>query len=215
MSEWRGTRYWRNRPTAERLKNAHVPKRFVDKSFDNYNAEQGSPDVLDYVRQWWDNYAINSARGEGLYLFGGPGSGKTHIAVATLNEVIVHHNACGFFITAEKFVEASYDEMKNDDELPDIYGEPFLLKYINSVYEILVLDNLGGERLTDFTKQVITSMLNSRYENQLITIITSEIPPKKLDSIYGPRLASILAECCLSVPFLGSDYRKRELNGEG
>lgn len=214
MSEWRSSRYWRNRPPIERLKNAHVPKRFLDKTLESYNEEEGSPNVITYVQHWLDNFEENSARGEGLYLFGGPGSGKTHVAVSVLKRLLTTQQTCGFFITTEKFIEASYDEMKNDDELPDIYGEPFLLKYINSVYDILVLDNLGGERLTDFTKKAITSMLNSRYDNQLITIVTSEIPLNKLDGIYGPRLASLLTECCCSVPFVGPDYRKREAHGE-
>lgn len=207
MSEWHSAKYWRNRQPIERLKNAHIPKRFTKKTLDDYNAELGSPDVVTYVRQWLTNIEHNKECGEGLYFFGGSGSGKTHVACGLLREIVLNHQLSGFFITAEKFVEASYDEMNPDNVLSDMYSDEYMLKYINAVYDVLVLDNLGSERMTDFTKKAITSMLNSRYEQQLITIITSEIPLSRLSDIYGPRVASILSECCCVLPFLGKDYR--------
>jgi len=210
MTEWRSAKYWRNRQPEERLKNAHIPKRFVKKTLNDYDTKLGSPDVVTYSQQWIDNIEHNRECGEGLYLFGGSGSGKTHVACGVLREVVLNNFLSGFFITAEKFVEASYDEMNPDHELPEMYGDEHMLKYIHSVYDILVLDNLGSERMTDFTKKAITSMLNSRYEQQLITIITSEIPLSRLSDIYGPRVKSILSECCCVLPFLGKDYRAME-----
>lgn len=210
MTEWRSAKYWRNRQPEERLKNAHIPKRFTKKTLGDYDTKLGSPDVVTYSQQWIDNIEHNRECGEGLYLFGGSGSGKTHVACGVLREVVLNNLLSGFFITAEKFVEASYDEMNPDHELPEMYGDEHMLKYIHSVYDILVLDNLGSERMTDFTKKAITSMLNSRYEQQLITIITSEIPLSRLSDIYGPRVKSILSECCCVLPFLGKDYRAME-----
>ena len=188
MTEWRSAKYWRNRQPEERLKNAHIPKRFTKKTLGDYDTKLGSPDVVTYSQQWIDNIEHNRECGEGLYLFGGSGSGKTHVACGVLREVVLNNLLSGFFITAEKFVEASYDEMNPDHELPEMYGDEHMLKYIHSVYDVLVLDNLGSERMTDFTKKAITSMLNSRYEQQLITIITSEIPLSRLSDIYGPRV---------------------------
>ena len=211
MTEWRSAKYWRNRQPEERLKNAHIPKRFAKKTLDDYNTEVGSPDVITYVQQWVENFNHNREVGEGLYLFGGSGSGKTHVACGVLREVVLNNSVSGFFMTAEKFVEASYDEMNPEHELPDMYSDEYVLKYIHSVYDVMVLDNLGAERMTDFTKKAITSMLNSRYEQQLITIITSEIPLSRLSDIYGPRVKSILSECCCVLPFLGKDYRSMEL----
>ena len=210
MTEWRSAKYWRNRQPEERLKNAHIPKRFTKKTLGDYDTKLGSPDVVTYSQQWIDNIEHNRECGEGLYLFGGSGSGKTHVACGVLMEVVLNNLLSGFFITAEKFVEASYDEMNPDHELPEMYGDEHMLKYIHSVYDVLVLDNLGSERMTDFTKKAITSMLNSRYEQQLISIITSEIPLSRLSDIYGPRVKSILSECCCVLPFLGKDYRAME-----
>jgi len=113
----------------------------------------------------------------------------------------------GFFITAEKFVEASYDEIRNDGELPDEYGNEYMLKYLNAVYDVVVLDGLGGEKKTDFTKSAITTLLNSRYEQKLLTIVTSEHSIASIGRLYSPRLASILQDSTLQIPFEGKDYR--------
>ena len=153
------------------------------------------------------NFEENRLNGEGLYLCGTTGTGKTHLASAMLAELLATKQVGGFFITTEKFVEASYDEIRNDGELPEEYGDEYMLKYLNSVYDIVVLDGLGAEKKTDFTKSALVSLLNSRYEQKLITIVTSEYTIASLAKVYGPRLSSILQDSTLQIPFEGKDYR--------
>lgn len=207
MTDWHGPRYWRNRQPKERVSNAHIPRRYADKTLENYNEEVGSWGVTKAIRGWMGNFDENRTNGEGLYLCGTTGTGKTHLASAMLTELLTTKQVGGFFITTEKFVEASYDEIRNDGELPEEYGDEYMLKYLNSVYDILVLDGLGGEKKTDFTKGALVSLLNSRYEQKLITIVTSEYTIASLTKVYGPRLSSILQDSTLQIPFEGKDYR--------
>lgn len=207
MTDWHGPRYWRNRQPKERVSNAHIPRRYADKTLENYNEEVGSWGVTKAIRGWMGNFDENRTNGEGLYLCGTTGTGKTHLASAMLTELLATKQVGGFFITTEKFVEASYDEIRNDGELPEEYGDEYMLKYLNSVYDILVLDGLGGEKKTDFTKGALVSLLNSRYEQKLITIVTSEYTIASLTKVYGPRLSSILQDSTLQIPFEGKDYR--------
>lgn len=214
MTEWRTQKYWRNRSVNERLTNTNIPKKYLKTTLDNYDNEHGSPDVLEYVDQWLINFKDNLNEGLGLYFCGGTGSGKTHVATALLKRVVATHPVCGFFITADHFVQAAYAQL-DDDELPEMYGDPYMMTYIQDTYDVLVLDGLGIERQTEFTKKALTSMLNSRYENKLVTIITTDLTIDKVLSIYGKRIASILSEACLFIPFLGDDYRLRRAHGEG
>jgi DNA replication protein DnaC len=207
MTDWHGPRYWRNRSPKERVSNAHIPKRSLDKTIDSYDDEVGSWGVTQAIRGWASNIEENLESGEGLYFCGATGTGKTHLAAALLSELLHKHQLGGFFITAEKFIAATYDELRSDGELPDEYGDPYLLKYINSVFDIVVLDGLGGEKKTDFTKNAVSSLLNSRYEQKLITIVTSEMSIASIGVNYGPRLASILQDATLQIPFEGKDYR--------
>jgi len=207
MTEWHGPRYWRNRKPAERVSNAHIPKRYMDKTLDSYNEDVGSWGVTKAIRGWAANIDENLESGEGLYFCGATGTGKTHLAAALLSEILFTKQLGGFFITAEKFIAATYDELRSDGELPDEYGDPYLLKYINSVFDVVVLDSLGSEKKTEFTKNAIATLLNSRYEQKLITIVTSEFSIASIGNNYGPRLASILQDATLQIPFEGKDYR--------
>jgi len=207
MTEWRSARYWRNRSPLERVANAHIPKRFMGKTFAEYE-HQGGVDIVNLLTGWLTNFETNRESGEGLYLCGPTGTGKTHIAAALLREIVFTKQLGGFFVTSDKYMEAVFDHMnKKDREFDDMYGDPDMIKYIYSVYDILVLDGLGMERQSDYTKKAITTMLNSRYEQKLLTIVTSEYPIDRLDTLYGKRLPSILQECTLSIPFSGKDYR--------
>jgi DNA replication protein DnaC len=207
MTDWHGPRYWRNRQPKERVNNAYIPRRFMDKTLDNYDEEVGSWGVVKAVRGWMGIIDENRESGEGLFLCGSTGTGKTHLASAILSELLFTKQLGGYFITAEKYIEACYDEIRNDGELPEEYGNEYLLKYLNSVYDIVVFDGLGSEKKTDFTKGALVSLFNSRYENKLITIVTSEYSIASLSKIYGPRLSSILQDSTLQIPFEGKDYR--------
>lgn len=215
MGELKSQKYWRKRPVEERLKNTAIPKKYVASTLDNYDEENGSQDVIIYARHWLSNLEDNLNNGTGLYMFGGTGSGKTHVATSILKRAVATHEVCGYFITTEQYLETSYsalDDDRYDDESPDADT----IHYIDNVYDILVLDGLGTERRqSEFAKKSLTSMLSKRYENQLPTIITTDIPLNKLSSIYGNRLSSIVTDCCLFIPFLGEDYRLWRANGEG
>ena len=60
------------------------------------------------------NIDENLESGEGLYLCGATGTGKTHLAAALLTEILTTKQLGGFFITAEKFIAATYDELRSD-----------------------------------------------------------------------------------------------------
>jgi len=215
MAELKSQKYWRKRPLEERLHNTKIPKKYLAATLDNYDEEHGSQDVVLYARHWVNNVEQNLNEGTGLYLFGGTGSGKTHIATSILKRAVATTETCGYFITAEQYLEVSYSSL-DDERYDDESSDADTVHYIDNVYDLLVLDGLGTERRqTEYAKKSLTSMLSKRYENQLSTIITTDIPMNKLAQIYGNRLSSIITDCCLFIPFLGGDYRLWRASGEG
>lgn len=209
MAEWHSNKYWQNRSKEDRIKNLRIPARYRDKTLENYDKTNGDEDSFDAINHWCSSILRNREEGMGLYLYGHTGVGKTHLAQGAALQVVGAHNISGIFITADRYIEMVYDEMRNDGDLPEPYSDPFLLKYMRRTFDILVLDGLGSERATtEFARNAIISLIDNRYEERLITIVTSVLPPAELSRVYGKRLMSILQESCYLINVEGQDYRK-------
>ena len=209
MTEWHSNKYWQNRSKDERIRNLRIPARYRDKTLASFDAEHGDAASLEAVQHWCNTIDKNIDDGMGLYLYGHTGVGKTHLAQGAALEVVSKHNLSGIFITTDRVMDMIYDEQRNDGDLPEPYSDPFLLKYMRRVFDVLVLDGLGSERATtEFARNAIIALINNRYEEKLITIVTSILPPAELSRVYGKRLMSILQESCYSINVEGSDYRK-------
>lgn len=210
MAEWKSDRYWRNRPVAERLKNARIPARYDDRGLETYDATSGDPQAFEGVQRWITKAEQWVNDGMGLFIFGPTGTGKTHLAQAALRKVISDNNLSGIFITADRYLDMVYDELRNDGELSDGYSDPNLLMYMRRTFDLLVLDALGSERTTtDFARNALIALLNNRYEEKKTTIITSLLSPDSIASRYGNQVMSILLDSCFVIETAGKDYRLR------
>ena len=207
MSELRSQKYWRNRSPEERVTNTKIPKRFRQDNLDNYKTTSANAETVKLSNKWLASVEQYVEDGQGLYIVGATGSGKTHLAQALLKRAVYTHNLSGMFITADKYIQLAYNEIKFGDELPEGYEDPNTMKYLQETFDIVVIDSLGSERPTDFTKRTIISLLESRYHEKLTTIITSTLKPASLEQMYSASVASIVQSCCYVAPLKGTDYR--------
>ena len=156
-------------------------------------------------------------------LLGPSGVGKTHLAVAALKEVIRHGHAGLFCDYREllKEIQASYNPASESTEMS-------VLEPIRTV-ELLVLDDLGASKPSAWVLDIIGLVLNARYNERRMTILTTnyfdetEAPapaPKlpggqrvaiKEDTIadrIGARMRSRLFEMCRTVVVSAPDFRR-------
>lgn len=183
-----------------------VPPKFSSKAFENFVAKDKlRKEILKNAR----SYAIgfSAEEPEGLMLRGRPGSGKTHIAVAILREVISRgYRGC----------YANFNDLLS--RLRDTYNsgaretEGALLAEIDEA-ELLVLDDVGAESVSDWVRDRLYLIINRRYENARATIITTNCDEAELESRIGPRTASRLYEMCeMKFPvFPEQDWRKANM----
>lgn len=208
MTEWRSNRYWQNRPKEERIANLRIPARYSGKTLGNYDLEAGDSEAFSAIKKWCSNADEHMSEGMGMVLYGPSGVGKTHLAQGTVLHIVSNQLRSGIFITADRYMDMIYDEQHNDGELSEPYSDPYLLKYMRRVFDILVLDGLGAERaVSEFARNALVALITNRYEEKLTTIVTTGLSPTDIGRTYGKRMLSLLQESCFFINVEGENYR--------
>ena len=178
-TDWKSEKWWNNRSVEEREFHLRIPKRWVDLTVTTVPKE---------VRSWLANYEYGSS----IYLYGPSGSGKTVIAQYILKTLIQDHPLSGRFVSSEKYIEMIKDSFENDGFLPEMYSSPYLLKYIQGVYSVVLLDSVGNERETEFSVHEVGSLLRRRNEDMRSMIITTHLSVVDFVRRYGDRVSGVI-----------------------
>ncbi len=174
---------------------AAIPRRFQNKTFDNFESER-FPTAYKVCRDYVINYKKNIDEGNSLFLVGGVGTGKTHLAYAILQN-LVRRGVAGLASTVPELMS----DLRPGSESR---GGINTLKTI----ELLVLDDLGSQKISDWVTEQLFIIINARYSNMLPIIVTSNVFPEQLESIPGwKRIVDRLLEMCSFVKMQGESYR--------
>lgn len=190
---------------------ARLPKRYGECSFHNFNVPE--TDEVGILKRSALNDCQFVAREYpilemGLLLMGPCGVGKTHLAVSTLKALIERGIPCLFYDFRDllKEIQNTYDTGTKTTELG-------VLAPIYEV-EVLVLDELGSAKPTDWVRDTMTQIINNRYNDRKVTIFTTNYlddptnpNEESLTERVGVRLRSRLYEMCKTVILKGADYR--------
>jgi DNA replication protein DnaC len=187
-TEWKSARWWQNRTPEERTAWASLPSRWSSIALSDVNVSEKS---LSKVRSWIDSYTAGVS---GLYITGPSAGGKTILAQAVLKELFQCHLVSGRFVSSERYVEMLKDQFDNDNELPEMYAIPHLVKYLQGLFDVVVLDGVGQERSTEFSQHEIGSLLRRRYEDGRTTIVTTALSLPDFVRRYGQRVAAVTEE---------------------
>jgi DNA replication protein DnaC len=206
-----------------RLAAAHVPERYKDCTLDAYEIYHGSDrslkEGLQAARKFVEAYPVDTG-GKGLLFIGSIGVGKTHLAVGVLQRLVREKGVKGLFCDYRellKNIQNSYNPQVNTTELE-------LLKPVFAA-EVLVLDDLGAQKPNEWVWDTVALILNTRYNDKLSTIITTNYPDMAagsgaksdaeraareitLGDRIGDRMLSRLAEMCIRVEMSGKDFRQ-------
>jgi DNA replication protein DnaC len=208
------------------LRRASIPARYEHCSLDSYDpnffgADPSLAKAYLTARSFVDAYPVTTA-GRGLLLTGSIGVGKTHLAVGILQALIAEKGVHGLFSDYRellKEIQHSYNPQVATTEME-------ILRPVFDA-EVLVLDELGAAKPTDWVWDTVALVLNTRYNDKRTTLITTnypDLPPgsvtgngsgagratreETLGDRIGERMRSRLAEMCVPINMAGQDFRQ-------
>ena len=213
---------------AERLMQlARIPRRYEHCAFENFDIRKDASSQPNRSLEW---AKINAQRfveeypqDFGLLFVGPTGVGKTHLAVAVLRELILRKSVeCLFYDFRDllKEIQDSWNPVSQTSELRVL--QPVLDT------EVLLLDELAALNPSEWVKETLAYIINSRYNQKMVTLITTTLPfgetvgrrevrapsGEKVSDVerslnqFGATFRSRLYEMCKLVQMDSDDFRK-------
>jgi DNA replication protein DnaC len=220
-----------HRRAARLLQRSAIPKRYEHCTLESFEpgfnkADQSLAAACMMAKNFVAGYPVTT-EGRGLLLTGRMGVGKTHLAVGILQALILEKGVRGLFCDYRellKRIQESYNPRVATTEL----------QILTPVFEaeVLILDELGAQKPTDWVWDTVALILNTRYNDKRTTLITTNYPnlPERSRAATGSatdkdvirnaardetlgdriteRMRSRLSEMCVEVEMRGEDLRQ-------
>jgi len=205
------------------LKRAGIPRRYDHCTLDSFSPITPSLRIaLEHARGWvlrWGDPHLK----QGILFQGGPGTGKTHLAVGMVRDLAVRKGARVLFWEQRDLLKSLQGTFDAD---AGIRESEVLEPAVEA--DVLVLDDVGAGRTSAWARDVLHDVISQRYNEERHLVITTNcligdeenLPPSRkmmaegttLRDRLGEALMSRLYEMCLIVRLDSTDYRKSMLN---
>lgn len=155
------------------------------------------------ARKYAANFDAMRSQGTGLLLCGSVGTGKSFLAAAIANELISQGTPC--LMTNFSRIISRISEKFGGDQ-----------KYLDNLnrFDLLIIDDLGAERDSEYTWEKVMNVIDARYRAGLPLIVTTNLNPKDLydpSDIRRQRVFSRLKEMCIFLEVNGADRRSKKM----
>ncbi len=157
--------------------------------------------ILRYCQDYAENFSLHS---KSLLLKGATGLGKTHLSLAIAN-VVIRRGMSVIYVSAPEIFSKLEREHFNYhyDEQEDTFRS-----LMNC--DLLILDDLGTEFISDFTRACAYNLFNSRLLSGKPIIISTNMMMEELVGAYSQRFVSRVMGACDKLDFIGEDVRQKK-----
>lgn len=172
-----------------------IPKFYRNKFFQDLT---GREKEIEKIKQ-----AISEEKS--IFLTGKTGTGKTHLAIASLIEYCIVNKPDSwkkyprFLSSVELFLnlKQTFNGDGSEKEILDAYSR----------IPLLCIDDVGAEKISDWTRQIFYALVDRRYRDIKQTIITSNLSLDKISELIDDRIASRIVEMGIVIELQGEDWR--------
>lgn len=194
------------------VEKANIPLRFQQARIDDF---KDNPKLMAHMKDIVSNL-LDGESGVSLCLIGEKtGTGKTHCAAAVLNHYLVN--------TLRRRIEKKEDLFQDYplvyfidyalwvDTLRSRYSDEYDSEIVEPAFEVpvLVIDDIGAGKMSDYAREQTFILINTRYSNNLSTIITSNLSLEELSNptVLGKRTVSRIMDNADIIEFCSTDRR--------
>lgn len=183
-------------------KHSLMDERLRDATFENFQQTKQNARTLKLCRRYAERFDEMMEKNQGLLFYGGVGTGKTYAAACIANYLLERRRP----VVMTSFVKLleSMQGFREDDSV--------LLTRLNRA-KLLIIDDLGAERSTDFALEKVYNIVDGRYRARLPIILTTNLSMEEMKETTDIRYARIydrIFELCYPVQFVGRSWRKAE-----
>lgn len=169
-----------------------------------FDKDDGQTAEIATAKEYADDFGNRRAAGKGIMFYGSVGVGKTFLAACIANALIDSGWTC--LVTNCSRLEG---QMHSGDRETVLDGL--------ARYDLVVLDDLGAERNTEYMNQTVMDIIDARYRQRLPLIVTTNLTAKEIKNppdLWRQRIYSRLLEMCDPVEVKGEDRRRKKIREE-
>lgn len=172
----------------------------------NFAADDGAdPRIMRAAKSYVANFTQFREQGKGLLLYGGVGTGKTFAAACIANALIDTGRTC--LMTNFARVLNTLWSIEEKQAYIDSFNQ----------FDLLVLDDLGAERRSEYAQEQVFNVIDGRYRSGLPLIITTNLgidKIKKPDTVGNARIYDRVLEMCHPIELSGQSRRRKKVAEE-
>jgi DNA replication protein len=177
--------------------------KFRESTFSNFKQTQNNTRNLRLCRRYAENFDEMKEKNQGLLFYGGVGTGKTYSAACIAN-YLLDRKVPTVMTSFIKIIGSAH--LSNREEAMNFTDR------LNRA-KLLIIDDLGAERGTDYALERVYDIIDSRYRARLPMILTTNL---SMDEMMGctdirySRIYDRIFEVCYPMEFKGHSWRKAE-----